>query len=93
MEKFTPENWNYCQYRNEDLKAIISFGASPDILDDSFQYYITLLDDENNEVFQEEFESLSDACENINLKYSNFWDFTNLDKAKPEPGCSTCVAK
>lgn len=71
---------------------MISFGASPDILDDSFIYYVTVLDDDNNEVFQTEFDSIEKACEYINSRYNTLWSLDNALKPKKEGGCSTCIA-
>lgn len=88
----TEENWTYCQYKSNDLTAFISFGASPDILDDSFQYYVTILDAHNNEVFQQEFPSIGAACQNINQKYAGLWDLHDSLRPKKEGGCSTCIA-
>ena len=86
------ENWTYCHYKAKNLKALITFGASPDILDDSFLYFTTVLDEEHNEVFQAEFNSIDSACYFINKKYIDTWDFIDARAPKKEGGCSTCVA-
>ncbi len=86
-------SWTYCQYVQGDLRALITIGASADILDDSFTYFSTVLDDENSEVFQKEFSSLDKACLYINERYQDEWDF--VDSSKPTidaGGCSTCIA-
>ena len=88
----TPENWTHCSFSNGNLKALITFGASPDILDDTFIYYVTVLDDENNEVFQAEFPSIDQACDYINRRYGKLWSATDAIKPKKEGGCSTCIA-
>lgn len=90
--QITPNNWTHCSYTNGQLKAVITFGASPDILDDSFIYYVTVMDDNNNEVFQTEFSALEHACEYINAKYGDIWQSADALKPKKEGGCSTCVA-
>ncbi len=92
MNEINKTNWNFCQYKNDNLKAIISFGASPDILDDSFNYYVTVLDDENNEVFQEEFQTVDAACQSINHKYSDVWEFSDLSQKNNSGGCDSCSA-
>jgi len=87
-------SWTYCQYTQGDLRALITLGASPDILDDSFSYYSTVLDQDNVEVFQAEFNTLEKACEYINDRYKDDWDFldANAPKVADASGCSTCAA-
>ena len=92
MSQFTQDNWNYCQYIHQDKKALISLGASPDILDTKFLYMVTVLDSENNELFQEEFDSANAACQSINNKYSEFWEFVDMSAPKDTDGCSSCEA-
>lgn len=89
--KITSENWTHCSFTHENLKAMITFGASPDNLE-SFTYYVTVLDQDNNEVFQKEFTSLDDACDHMNQKYLNLWKYENALKPKKAGGCSTCIA-
>ncbi|MEX0798614.1 MAG: hypothetical protein WEB87_01110 [Bacteriovoracaceae bacterium] len=90
--EITSENWTHCSYAHGNLKAMITFGGSPDILEYTFIYYVTVLDQDNNEVFQKEFQSLDDACRHINIKYSNMWKLENAIKPKKAGGCSTCIA-
>lgn len=91
--KINSENWTYTSYTDEDLEAFISFGCDPDILSDKFLYFATIIDSEQNEVFQKEFNSLDAACDYLNSKYSSFWDFNNkLNPNKGKSGCSTCIA-
>lgn len=98
MENFTADNWNYVQYINTTdsglKRAILSIGAMPNAQDEiEFLYFITILDQENNEVFQEEFKSLDIAIHHINKKFSNYWDFQDLTKISDDKsGCSSCVA-
>ncbi|MBT4791303.1 MAG: hypothetical protein HON90_07015 [Halobacteriovoraceae bacterium] len=89
---FTTNNWNHCQYINQDHRAVISIGANDNL--DNFQllYFVTVLDSENNEMFQQELHDLDAACNLINNKYSEFWEFKNLSVAEETSGCSTCVA-
>jgi hypothetical protein len=89
----TAENWNFCQYKSDELKAFISLGASPDILDNKFTYFVTVLDEHNNELQQDEFDDINAACHFINNKYSQIWDFNNLSvKESSGSGCGSCVA-
>lgn len=86
------ENWTHSHYKAKNLKAMITFGASPEILDDSFLYFATVLDEEHNEVHQSEFDNLDAACHFINNKYLDTWEFVDAQAPKKEGGCSTCVA-
>lgn len=92
MEKFTDQNWNYAQFTDGQLKAIIGLGASPEILDDSFIYFVSVLDEDNNEIHQEEFNQVEMACDYINEKYSGIWSFNDLSKPEETGGCSSCSA-
>lgn len=89
---FNPDNWNHCQYRNQDQFAIISLMAEPGILDDNFSYCVTVLDDENNEIFQSVHENVMEACKEINTRYQDIWNFQDLRTQSDGSGCSTCVA-
>lgn len=70
--------------------AIISFGASPESAqEDRLEYYVTVLEKEEQEVFQKTFESLNEACLYLNDNYSD-WSFN--DQTAKKSGCSTCAA-
>ena len=90
MQHVNIENWTYCRYKSGDFLALITFGADPEgILEDRFDYYVTVLQNEVNEIFQRSFTSLSEACLFLNEKYSD-WGFDDQTGAKT--GCSTCAA-
>jgi len=90
--EITPDNWTFTNYTDGELVAIITFGASSEILDDNFIYYVTLLDQDNNEIFQKEFNTIDAACLYANDKYQKIWDFENKLKPAKAGGCSTCIA-
>lgn len=70
--------------------AMISFGANPEsTLEDRLEYYVTVLENEDQEVFQERFDSLTDACLYLNENYA---DWTFEDQTATKSGCSTCAA-
>ena len=70
--------------------AIISFGATPESLEqDRLEYFVTVLEDEEKEVFQTPFESLNEACLYLNENYGD-WAFN--DQTAKKSGCSTCAA-
>lgn len=93
MERFTIKNWNTSQYINENRKVIISLICDPKHEDVQISYAITMLDQDNNEIFQQEYNTLDAACDNINQKYAEFWEYYDLSKtAIPSGGCGSCVA-
>lgn len=90
MQCVNTENWSYCRYENKNFMALVTFGADPEsITEDRLEYYVTVLEDEIKEVFQEKFESLAEACMFLNESYAD-WSFN--DQLAPKSGCSTCAA-
>jgi hypothetical protein len=90
MQCVNTENWSYCRYENKNFMALITFGADTECLkQDRLEYYVTVLEDQEREVFQERFMTLMEACLYLNENYSD-WAFTN--QAAPKSGCSTCAA-
>lgn len=90
MQSVNTKNWTYTRYQKENFIAFITFGADPaSILEDRLEYYVTVLEDEINEFFQEKFESLSSACVFLN---ANYGDWTFEDQTGAKTGCSTCAA-
>ncbi|MFA5583051.1 MAG: hypothetical protein WDA09_02460 [Bacteriovoracaceae bacterium] len=91
MQRVNSKNWNYAQYRMDNLMAMISFGADPSESDTEFQmqYFVTVLEDERVEKFQKQFKSLNEACFYLNEQYGD-WEFKDL--ATKGSGCSSCAA-
>ena len=89
----TTLNWSHVGFQHNNMRAFVTFGASPEsVTNGSFNYYATVIQDENQEIFSQEFDSLSSACRYINDKYSD-WEFVDLtNKNGKEGSCSTCVA-
>ncbi len=86
----SPQNWTACRYEQGPFRAFISFGADPEHLERQlYLYFVTVTEGEDREIHQEEFTSLSAACETLNMRYKT-WNF--IDQAAPKSGCSTCVA-
>lgn len=84
------ENWTFTRYQNGNFIAMISFGANPELIqEDRLEYYVTVLENEEKEVFQERFDSLSDACLYLNQNYA---DWTFEDQTATKSGCSSCAA-
>ncbi len=89
------ENWQYCYYFKDSLKAIIHLGAD---LDEQMSYkeiwYLNVLNKKNDAEFQMDFENLNHALEMINSRYQN-WTFVDSTIEKDEKSggsCSSCVA-
>lgn len=90
MQCVNTENWTYCRYENKNFMAFVTFGAGPESLEhDRLEYYVTVLEDKEKEVFQEIFPSLSEACLYLNEHYGD-WKLENETATKS--GCSTCAA-
>jgi hypothetical protein len=70
--------------------ALITFGADPESIENNrLEYYVTVLENEIQESFQQKFEDLADACLFLNANYGD-WAFE--DQTAPKSGCSTCAA-
>lgn len=90
MQCVNIENWTYCRYEKGDFMAMVTFGADPESMkEDRLEYFVTVLEKEEKEVFQAPFESLTDACIYLNENYAD-WAFE--DQTATKSGCSTCAA-
>ena len=90
MQSVNIENWTYCRYENGNFMAIITFGTDSESLSmNSFHYYVTVIEDDEKEVFQKSFDSLAEACLYLNENYAD-WNFN--DQTAMKSGCSTCAA-
>lgn len=90
MQSVNAKNWTYSRYHKGDFMALITFGADPEsVSDDRLEYYVTVLENEIHEAFQETFKSLNEACMFLNANYGD-WAFE--DQTAPKSGCSTCAA-
>jgi hypothetical protein len=90
MQSVNTDNWSFCRYEKENFLAQITFGADPEsLLEDRLEYYVTVLQDEETEIFQKKFMTLTEACLYLNANYRD-WNF--LDQTATKSGCSTCAA-
>jgi hypothetical protein len=90
MQCVNTENWTYCRYQKDSFLAMITFGADPESLaENRLEYYVTVLENEEREVFQEKFSNLTDACLFLNETYG---DWGLEDQTATKSGCSTCAA-
>ncbi|EQC52599.1 hypothetical protein [Bacteriovorax sp. DB6_IX] len=81
-------NWNYSYYNSEFFKALISIVGTEKDGEFVQLYCPTVIDDQDTEVFQKDFEDLQEAIDFINKNYSH-WSF--IDPARKD-GCSSCSA-
>jgi len=92
----TIENYSYCRYKSDKLKAYISIGAEP-LERESTKiqdlYFLTVTEDDYKEVLQRSFKTLPEACLAINEDYGQ-WQLHNLEfQAKvKKSGCDSCSA-
>ena len=90
MQSINLQNWSFCRFKKGDFLALITFGADPEALEeDRLEYYVTVLEKEQNEVFQMRFDHLGEACLYLNENYAD-WSFE--DQTATKSGCSTCAA-
>jgi hypothetical protein len=89
----TTENWTFTGYMNGDLRAFVTIGASPEsVSEGKYQYFITVLRKDHEEVFSKECVDLNSACLYVNSNYKD-WTFNDLTaKSADDSGCATCVA-
>ena len=79
-------------YKNASLQMIISLGAG--FSEEStveVEYLVTVLDENQNEVYQQGFKELELAIEFANDRYGS-WDFSELSNKSSDDGCGTCEA-
>ncbi len=88
----TSDNWTFTHYTTADLQAFIHLGAEPPKDEDSevnIIYLVTVLKNEEEELFQWEFPELHEAITSINEKYGS-WELS--DRSQSSGGCGTCEA-
>jgi hypothetical protein len=84
------KNWSYSRFIKDSFMAFISFGSSPDLAQQGdFEYFVTVLENSEKEIFQMTFSNLAEACLYLNQHYGD-WSFE--DQTAPKSGCSTCAA-
>jgi hypothetical protein len=93
MEIITTDNWTFTGFKANELLALISLGAKPatDSIEPDLIYFLTVMDNDGIEVFQQEYSSLDMAIEKINLKYSH-WTFQDRVGSTSGSGCGDCAA-
>ena len=88
-ELITKENWDFSGYKTKDLQVFITFGADPSNIEECL-YFVTLMNEDFQEIFQKEFRSIDEAINFINKKYSE-WEWLDRSGSDAE-GCGSCSA-
>ena len=88
----TEENWTHCGYISTKAQALITMGSEPSQC--QIIYYLTLLDNDYKELFQQEFASLAEAVSVLNDRYCH-WQFVDREQENVREdgdGCGSCQA-
>lgn len=95
--KINLSNWNYAQFSTGSFQAMISCGIDPNdylALEENSEmamcYWVSILKDEFQEIFQRKFTHLAEALSFINERYGH-WNFVDTSVAKG--GCESCSNK
>lgn len=89
----TSDNWTFTHFSSADLQAFIHLGAEPAIHEDdeiTILYLVSVLKNQEEELFQWEYKELHDAITAINEKYGQ-WELTDRSQGSGG-GCGTCEA-
>lgn len=90
MTRITNDNWVENHYKLDDLSCFISFGVEPQD-PDNYQYFVTVMDEENRDIHQTQHAKLEQAVDHINSKCAGLWELQSKDK-KQGSGCDSCAA-
>lgn len=85
------ENWTFSGFKSSNLLAFIHLGAEPSPEGAKVLYCVTLLKDQEEEVFQLEFDQLHLAIDAINERYGH-WEFVDRGQRLDGGGCGSCSA-
>ena len=88
----TSDNWTFTSFTDSDLQAFIHLGAEPSLNDEeevNILYLVTVLKNDEEEIFQWEFPQLHQAITSINEKYGH-WQIK--DRSQGSGGCGSCEA-
>lgn len=99
--KIHHSNWMTSFLKNQDLKAFIALAAEPifstnaagnEVVGIETLYALTLTNKDGEELYQESFQIIEEALEELNLRYEN-WQLVEMAKSHNDgDGCSSCVA-
>jgi hypothetical protein len=86
----TIDNWSFARFEFKEQQAGIFLGADPETLaQGEYLYYVTVMKNQTEEIFQKSFSSLLSALTFINETY-RAWNFVEL--GAPSEGCGSCAA-
>lgn len=94
IKRIDADNWTFSGYKSSDLLAFIHLGAEPqgqDAEDSKILYLVTVLNSDEEEVFQLEYMTLPEAIDSINSRYHH-WDFIDRSERQDGGGCGSCAA-
>jgi hypothetical protein len=91
-----PDNWTFSFFELGSFKAFISFGVDfsetePSNNENSFVYYVTVLEKGEKTIFQKKYLNLEDACKMANHKY-RLWTWKQATEGASQDGCHNCKA-
>ena len=87
--QITVSNWNHCYYSTGRIKSMLVQGFDDRPCKEDLFYWVMVLKDEKEEVFQAEFYHLSDALNSLNKRYGH-WDFVDNTLPPEGGGCASC---
>lgn len=98
-QKIHHSNWMTSYFKNLDLKAFIALSAEPVFKDSGEEvvavetlYALTLTNKDGEELFQESFQHLEEAIDELHLRYGE-WQLVEMAKTLNDgDGCSSCAA-
>ena len=90
---FSRDNWSYSCFKNSSLQIILSLGGAYEENSNKavIEYFVTVLEDGQSEVFQRNFQDLDEAIDFINDRY-NGWKFEEVKDKSSDGGCGSCEA-
>lgn len=91
VKRVDAENWTFSGYKSTDLLAFIHLGAEPRGDQAQILYLVTVLNQDEEEVFQMEFLTLPEAIDSINGRYHH-WEFVDRTQRLDDGGCGSCSA-
>jgi hypothetical protein len=91
IKRIDADNWTFAGYKSSDLLAFIHLGAEPCGDDTKILYLVTVLNADEEEVFQMEYMTLPEAIDSINGRYHH-WDFIDRSQRQDGGGCGSCAA-
>ncbi len=87
------KNWSHCHFKSEHSLAFLSIGGDTTAnieLEAKILYFLTVTDHEYIEIFQESYEDVQLALNELNKRYGH-WDMIDGESTSDD-SCSSCAA-